>query len=61
MAEYRRRCITTGHEVVVLPHGQEGYEAFAESVNADGSLRVRLPDGSVRDIATGEVSVKLSP
>jgi len=58
MDEYRRRCVTVGKSVTVLPHGAEGYEAVALGVNADGSLRVRLPDGTERDISSGEVSVR---
>lgn len=59
MDEYRRRCITVGKPVIVLPHGAEGYPAVALGVNPDGSLRVVLPDGTRRDIATGEVSVRM--
>jgi BirA family biotin operon repressor/biotin-[acetyl-CoA-carboxylase] ligase len=59
MGEYRRNCITVGKHVTVLPHGAEGYRAVALRVNTDGSLRVALPDGSERDIATGEVSVRM--
>ena len=59
MGEYRRNCITVGKYVTVLPHGAEGYRAVALRVNTDGSLRVALPDGSERDIATGEVSVRM--
>lgn len=38
--------------------GPEHYEAFAEAVNRDGSLRVRLPDGETRDLVSGDVSIR---
>jgi BirA family biotin operon repressor/biotin-[acetyl-CoA-carboxylase] ligase len=38
--------------------GQEAFEAFAESVNRDGSLRVRLASGEIRDLVSGEVSIR---
>lgn len=34
------------------------YEAFAEGINRDGSLRVRLPDGETRDLVSGDVSIR---
>ncbi|MFQ5882105.1 MAG: biotin--[acetyl-CoA-carboxylase] ligase [Candidatus Methylomirabilales bacterium] len=38
--------------------GEEHFEAFAEAINRDGSLRVRLPSGEVRDLFSGEVSIR---
>jgi BirA family transcriptional regulator, biotin operon repressor / biotin---[acetyl-CoA-carboxylase] ligase len=38
--------------------GQEGIDAFAERINADGSLRVRLSDGEMRDLVSGDVSLR---
>ena len=38
--------------------GGEQYEAFAEAINQDGSLRIRLPDGEIRDLMSGEVSIR---
>lgn len=57
LEEYRRRCVTTGREVVLLKGGQER-RAFAEDVNEDFTLRVRLPDGSREDVFSGEASVR---
>ncbi len=38
--------------------GGEQYEAFAEAINQDGSLRIRLPGGEIRDLMSGEVSIR---
>ncbi|MBW8058074.1 MAG: biotin--[acetyl-CoA-carboxylase] ligase [candidate division NC10 bacterium] len=38
--------------------GQEDFEAFAEGINRDGSLRVRLPSGEMRDLVSGEVTIR---
>lgn len=38
--------------------GQEAFEAFAEGINRDGSLRVRLASGEMRDLVSGEVSIR---
>lgn len=58
MAEYRRRSVTVGRQVRVLPHGGEAYEAFAESIADDGALMVRTADGCTLKISTGEVSIR---
>lgn len=57
LEEYRRRCATTGRQVRLI-RGDEEREAFAERVNEDFTLRVRLPDGSREDIFSGEASVR---
>ncbi len=36
----------------------EKYDAFAEAINRDGSLRVRLRGGEIRDLVSGEVSIR---
>lgn len=38
--------------------GQEKFEAFAEAINRDGSLRVRLPSGEIRDLSSADVSIR---
>ncbi len=55
--EYRRRCLSTGREVLLLRDG-ESRPAFALGVNEDYSLRVRLPDGALEDVRFGEVSLR---
>lgn len=57
LEEYRRRCVTTGREVKLLKGDQER-TAFAERVNEDFTLHVRLPDGGAEDVFSGEVSVR---
>lgn len=55
--EYRRHCITTGHEVVLV-RGDEREPAFAEEIDDGFALVCRLPDGSRRTVCAGEVSVR---
>ena len=57
LAEYRARCVTTGHEVYLV-RGEERLPAFAESVDEDFALLCRMPDGSRRRVTAGEVSVR---
>lgn len=57
LAEYRRRCVTTGRQVLLLrERGQR--EALALAVNEDFTLRVRYEDGGEEDLSAGEVSVR---
>ena len=56
LAEYRARSMVTGREVLVL-RGEESRPALAQSIQADGSLRVRYRDGSMEDLCSGEVSI----
>jgi BirA family biotin operon repressor/biotin-[acetyl-CoA-carboxylase] ligase len=48
---------TVGRRVRV-ESGKETFEAFAERINADGSLRVRLRGGEVRDLGSADVSIR---
>lgn len=57
LAEYRRRCVTTGRDVLLL-RGNTRQTAFAEAVEDDFSLRVRFPDGHRENVTAGEVSVR---
>ena len=43
---------------VRVQSGPQQYQAFAEAINQDGSLRVRLPSGETRDLVSGEVSIR---
>jgi BirA family biotin operon repressor/biotin-[acetyl-CoA-carboxylase] ligase len=56
-AAWRSRLATLGEEVR-LTFGGETYEGVAEDVTADGSLTLRLPDGSRRTFEAGEVSLR---
>lgn len=57
LEEYRRRCATTGRKVKLI-QGDGEREAFAERINEDFTLHVRLSDGSEEDIFSGEASVR---
>ena len=56
--EYLRRCTTVGRKVTVRS-GNETYPAFAEGIDRRFRLTVRLPDGSVRVLDSGEVSTSV--
>lgn len=57
LARYRANCITTGKPVRLLrPNGVQ--EAFAEAIDDDFALTVRLPDGRRETVSGGEVSVR---
>lgn len=58
LAEYRRRCVTTGHEVALVGPGGGREPAFAQGVDDDFALVCRLLDGSTRTVTAGEVSVR---
>ena len=55
---YRRRSFLPGRQISIHVPGREPQSAEALGVNEDYSLRVRLPDGSERDLVFGEVSVR---
>ena len=57
LEEYRRRCVTVDRKVRLL-RGDEEREAYAERINEDFTLHVRLPDGSGEDVFSGEASVR---
>ena len=54
---YREGCVTLGKPVRLLRDGG-AEEAFAEDVDRDFGLIVRMPDGTRRTVTTGEVSVR---
>jgi len=55
--EWRDRLITLGNEVRVTS-GKEVFEGIAESVDTDGSLLVRSPDGSLNRVVAGDVTLR---
>lgn len=57
LEEYRRRCVTPGQEVRLI-RGEESRDAYAERINDDFTLHVRLPDGTTEDVFSGEVSIR---
>lgn len=56
MDRYRRDCLTIGKEVQL--HGALTGTAFALNIDDDGGLLVRLEDGTVHTVQSGEVSVR---
>ena len=59
VAEAQARSLLMGRRVTVHAP-QETYEATAEALESDGSLRVRCDDGTARIVSGGEVSVGVS-
>lgn len=60
-ASYRGMSMILGREIVVQPGGGErAYEGDAEEIEPDGSLRVRLADGTVRVVTAADVTVRPS-
>ncbi len=57
MDAYRDLCITLGKEVKVLT-GESSYIGTAKDITPDGSLLVRLPDGTEKAVSSGEASVR---
>lgn len=55
--EWRDRLITLGKEVRVTS-GKEIIEGIAESVEVDGSLLVRSPDGNLKRVVAGDVTLR---
>ena len=55
--EYNAECVNCGRRVKVLdPSGE--YEGEAEGIEDNGNLLVRINDNSVREVRSGEVSVR---
>lgn len=57
MERYRADCLTLGREIMVL-RGDERLYGTAADLTEDGNLTVRLTDGSVITVGSGEVSVR---
>ena len=55
--KYRSLSCVIDHHIVFSENGRE-YSAFAFDINDDGALAVRLEDGSVRYLNSGEISLK---
>ncbi|MBR2187043.1 MAG: biotin--[Lachnospiraceae bacterium] len=55
--EYNSNCTNNGNRVKVLdPKGE--YLGVSEGITDSGRLIVRLPDGSISEVDSGEVSVR---
>lgn len=57
MDSYRDHCITLGKDVQLIRNGEVRL-GFAEDMDDTGALQVRLADGSLEMIGSGEVSVR---
>ena len=56
--EWRRRLETLGQEVKVKC-GEVVEQGYAEAVDDEGNLLLRLPDGSLKTIVAGEVTLRI--
>lgn len=56
VAEYRRRCVNLGREVRLL--WTEGQQGYALDIDDRFGLVVRLADGTIKTVRTGEASVR---
>ena len=55
--EYNTNLVNLGNEVCVLDPAGE-YRGVSEGINKEGALLVRLSDGTLKEIISGEVSVR---
>lgn len=55
--EYNANLVNLDGEVCVLDPAGE-YRGVSEGINKEGALLVRLPDGTLKEIISGEVSVR---
>ncbi len=60
MEEYKAASCLLGQKINILS-GQHTGEATALDIDADANLVVRLPDGSIKKLSSGDVSIALSP
>ncbi|NLW02878.1 MAG: biotin--[acetyl-CoA-carboxylase] ligase [Clostridiaceae bacterium] len=56
LMEWRQRSVTL-KRMVELVQGTERIRALALDIGEDGRLRIRLEDGSIREIFSGEISL----
>lgn len=59
--QYRKRCLTVGRDVTVVPCEDTASPRRARATDTDGRYRltVEYGDGSVETLSSGEVSVKI--
>ncbi|MDD3168344.1 MAG: biotin--[acetyl-CoA-carboxylase] ligase [Eubacteriales bacterium] len=66
LADYKSRSFVLGKEILIIPTAgskqernlSEGIPASAVDIDGDGGLVVRLQDGSVRTLNSGEISIR---
>ena len=56
LAEWQHLTSTLGKKVMVIV-GQETYTGFAESIDNEGMLMVRLPSGEMKRISSGDLTI----
>ena len=56
--KYRKLSCVIGKNITYVENGCE-YSGFAEDINADGALEVKLDDGTLKYLASGEISVRV--
>lgn len=59
LEEYRRRSLVIGQPVRILQPGRDPENAVAVAVEDDFSLRVRLENGELRSLSSGDVSIRV--
>ncbi|MCL6635952.1 MAG: biotin--[acetyl-CoA-carboxylase] ligase [Peptococcaceae bacterium] len=57
LQEWKKRCVTLNSAVRVST-ARDAWEGWAEDVDVDGALILRLPDGSRQRFMAGEVSLR---
>ena len=57
MEEYATHCVTLGKEVWLL-RGETRRQAYAQAIDENGALIVRLPDGTQETVSSGEAGVR---
>ena len=55
---YRKRSLVPGKEIRILSPGKDPEPAFALYIDEDYALIVRMPDGGIRRLTAGEVSIR---
>ena len=55
--ELRQLSVTLGEEIEVRAPGNT-YEGVATDIDEDGNLLVRIPDGTVKRVMAGDVSIR---
>ncbi|MDO5294642.1 MAG: biotin--[acetyl-CoA-carboxylase] ligase [bacterium] len=57
MDQYNSFLVHNGHQVKII-NGTDTLDGVAEGINKKGSLLVRLSDGTLKEVISGEVSVR---
>lgn len=56
LSEWQRLTSTLGKDIVVIV-GQNRYEGFAEAIDDEGMLILRLPSGEYKKISSGDLTI----